>query len=118
MRIRIFLLAVAMLGGTAAAVPVLANPFPVVVKAYESNLPSLRLPGNSSGTLTFKACADCDFQTVRVTPGTRYEANGQVYDLEHFRKLVANLDERSNAAVTIKHHLESNTITAVKVTTF
>jgi hypothetical protein len=117
MRIRIAFIAMAVLLGLAQTASA-ERPFPVVVKAYESDLRSLRLPGSTSGTLSFKACSECDYKTVRVSPNTRYEANGEVYPLADFRQALAALDNRSRTAVTVKHHLESNLITAVRVTSY
>lgn len=92
--------------------------FPVVVKAHEVQLNGLRLPGGSNGTLGFKPCNECDYETVRVTAATRYEANGQDLTLEDFRTAVARITDRTNTAVTVKQHLESDTITVVRVTTY
>lgn len=118
MRIRILLLALVALGGPMTAGTAIADAFPVIVKAYETTLPTLRLPASVNGTLSFKACDRCEYQTVRVTPATRYEANGRVYELADFRKALAGIGNTRNAAVTVKHHLESNTIKAINVTTF
>ena len=121
MRIRMSLLAtiaIAVAGASGAAIADQSRLFPVVVKAHEVQLTGLRLPASSNGTLGFKPCNDCDFESVRVTPATRYEANGQDLSLEDFRNAVARITDRANAAVTVKQHLESDTITFVRVTTF
>lgn len=116
MRIRLAFIALA--AATALAqVAAAQEAFPVVVKAYEAELRSMRLPGTANGTLSFKPCAECDYQTVRVSPNTRYEANGETYGLEDFREAVAAL-ARSHTAVTVKHHLESDLITAIRVTSY
>jgi hypothetical protein len=119
MRIRQPLLALTVIAGLAA--PAMADQppaFPVVTKAYEVELSGLRLPGSTNGTLGFKPCRDCDFETVRVTTTTRYEADGQNFNLHDFRNELARITDRRNAAVTVKHHLASDTITVVRVTTF
>ena len=121
MRIRKSLLAtiaMAVAGASGTALADQSPLFPVVVKAHEVQLTGLRLPASSNGTLGFKPCNDCDFETVRVTPATRYEANGQDLRLEDFRNAVARITDRANAAVTVKQHLESDTITVVRVTMF
>jgi hypothetical protein len=119
MRIRQPLIALTAIAGLAA--PAMADQppaFPVVTKAHEVELSGLRLPGGTNGTIGFKPCHDCDFETVRVTPATRYEANGQDFNLHDFRNEVARITDRRNAAVTVKQHLASDTITVVRVTTF
>jgi hypothetical protein len=122
MRIRQPLLALtamtAMAGLAAPAIADQSPAFPVVTKAHEVELSGLRLPGGTNGTLGFKPCGDCDFKTVRVTLTTRYEANGQDFNLHDFRNEVGRITDRRNAAVTVKHHLASDTITVVRVTTF
>lgn len=117
MRIRIaFIVMAAVLGlaQTGAA----EKPFPIVVKAYESELRSMRLPGSTNGTLSFKPCSECDYKTVRVSPNTLYEANGEAYPLADFGQALAALGNRNRTSVTVKHHLESDLITAIRVTSY
>jgi hypothetical protein len=117
MRIRIALIAMAAALGLAQAAAA-EQPFPIVVKAYESELRSMRLPGSTNGTVSFKTCSECDYKTVRVSSNTRYEANGKVYPLADFHQALAALENRNRTAVTVKHHLESNLITAIRVTSY
>lgn len=117
MRIRIAFIAMAAVLGLAQAAAA-EKPFPIVVKAYESELRSMRLPGSTGGTLSFKPCSECDYKTVRVFPNTRYEANGEVYALADFPQALAALDNRDRTSVTVKHHLESDLITAISVTSY
>ena len=119
MRIKTSLIAIFAIAGAGTAALADQSPvFPVVVKAHEVRLSGLRLPASSNGTLGFKPCNECDYETVRVTAATRYDANGQYLELEDFRNAVARITDRANAAVTVKQHLESDTITVVSVTTF
>jgi hypothetical protein len=92
-----------------------AASFEIVSKAHEVSLTDLRLPASTSGTLTFKPCKECDYKTVRVTTGTEYEANRRRLELEDFRKQLANIGNRQEVTVTVLHHLESDTIKAVRV---
>lgn len=100
--------------GLSLAFPAAAN-FEIVSKAHEVSLADLRLPGSTAGTLTFKPCRDCDYQTVRVTAATRYEVNSQSIGLEAFRSQLGSITERREKTVTVLQHLESNTIKAVRV---
>ena len=99
----------------ALSVPAAAD-FVTVIEAYEVQLADLRLPGNTNGTLSFKACAECEYQTVRVTSATLYEANNRGFTLEDFRNELAHAPDPRNQSVTVLHHLESDTITALRVT--
>ncbi len=88
---------------------------PVVSQAYEIALGDFRAPGTRNGTVSFKECDDCERKTVRVTAETRYTINGRTVRLEDFRKKVAQAGGRNNAAVTVLHHLESDTIVQINV---
>jgi hypothetical protein len=94
------------------SVPAAAD-FIDIVKAHEVELANLRLPGTSGGTLSFKPCDACPYQTVRVTAETSYEANGRSFTLEEFRRELEAVDP-NDEWLTLMHHLESNTITAVR----
>ena|SRR5690606_5707972 len=100
--------------GLSLAFPAAAN-FEVVSKAHEVSLADLRLPGSTAGTLTFKPCRDCDYQTIRVTAATQYEVNRQSVGLEAFRTQLSTIRDRREKTVTVLHHLESDTIKAVRV---
>ena len=100
--------------GLSLAFPATAN-FEIVSKAHEVSLADLRLPGSTAGTLRFKACSDCDYQTVRVTAATQYEVNRQSVGLEAFRTQLSTIRDRREKTVTVLHHLESDTIKAVRV---
>lgn len=89
--------------------------FVVVSEAYEVALSDLRLPGTTNGTLALKECGTCDYETIRVTSGTRYEANGETLSLQDFSKALEEVRNPSEVTVTVLHHLESDTITAVQV---
>jgi hypothetical protein len=88
--------------------------FVVVSDGYELALSDVRLPGSVNGTLTFRECKDCPYRTLRVTAATRYEANGQPLTLEEFRRSMEKVARPSHVAVTVLHHLESDTIVAVQ----
>ncbi|MEX2494910.1 MAG: hypothetical protein WD448_02410 [Woeseia sp.] len=96
------------------SLPAIAN-FEVVTDAHEVALADLRLPQSDSGTLTFKTCDECDYQTVRVSTETLYEMNSERVELADFRSAIAKISNRQSIAVTVLHHLESDTIKAVRV---
>lgn len=89
--------------------------FEIVSKAHEVSLADLRLPASTSGTLSFKPCEECAYTSVRVTSRTQYETNRQRLPLEDFRKQLASITNRQNVSVTVLHHLESDTIKAIRV---
>lgn len=89
--------------------------FVTVVEAYEVQLSDLRLPENANGTLAFKPCSDCGYQTVRVNAATEYEANNRRLSLSDFREELQRVNDPATHSVTVMHHLELDTITALRV---
>ncbi len=104
------LFVVALLG---VSLPVAAD-FSTVTEAYEIPLAELRLPGHVNGTLGFRTCEDCPPQSVSVGSQTRYTFNGRAMTLQRFKISVNSLSGQDVAA-TVLHHLDSNTITGIKV---
>lgn len=87
--------------------------FITVERAYEIPLNLYRSPATSAGSVTFRECANCDLQTVRVTGQTRYVFNNESLDLSEFRRALAGLSDRANKYIIVLHHLESDTTTSV-----
>lgn len=90
-----------------------AADFRTITEVHEVNLIFLRLPGTPSGTLSFAECADCDSQTIRVSPATHYVINGRTVSLADFKRAVASVTNREDTIINVSHHLESNTVTTV-----
>ncbi len=90
-----------------------AADFRTITEVHEVDLIFLRLPGTPSGTLSFAECADCDSQTIRVIPATRYLVNGRTVSLADFKRAVAGITNREDTVINVSHHLESNTVTKV-----
>jgi len=105
------LLVLAILGLSLSA----AADFRTITEAYEVELSDLRLPGGISGTLTFRQCSDCDVQTLRVTIETRYAINDHDFALVEFKEQLKRLGNSKDPSIAVLHHLESNTIEAIKV---
>lgn len=97
------------------AAPAMATLGPVVSQAYEVALSDFRAPGTANGTVSFKECDECDSRTIRVTGNTRYAINGKSVRFEEFRKAVAAAHNRDKVAVTVLHHLESDTVEFINV---
>jgi len=105
------LLAIVLLGLSLSA----AADFTTITEAYEVKASDLRLPGAAGGTVTFKQCANCDAETVRVNSRTRYVVNGRDLELDEFKVRFGTISRPREETVTVLHHLESNTIAAIKV---
>lgn len=105
------IIALSMLG---LALPAAAD-FVTIEQAYEVALSEIRLPRSENGTIAFRECATCDFQTKRVNPDTRWLLNGRPVTLQTFREAVSRVADRKNEPVTVLHHLENDRVTAVSV---
>ena len=90
-----------------------AADFRTTMEVHEVELTHLRLPGSTSGTLTFSDCTDCNALTIRATAATRYIVNGKDVSLADFRRVVAGIRNRSDQIIDVYHDLESDTVIRV-----
>ena len=92
-----------------------AADFRTTTEVWEVELIYLRLPASEGGTLAFSDCADCEVTTLRATAATRYVVNKQDVTLVDFRQVISRIINRKDVIVDVSHHLESNTVTKVRV---
>ena len=96
------------------AMPVAAQ-FTTTQLAHEVALNELRLPSHPSGTIGFKSCSECEYQTKRVSENTQYELNGERVKLDEFRDAVSHVRKRSEETVTVLHHLKEDVVIKVSI---
>ena len=106
------LLALVLLGLSLSAT---AADFRTVTEVYEIDLVNARMPATEGGTLAIKQCDDCDAQLLRATAATRYVLNKQNVTLAEFKNALISVTNRKDVIIDVFHHLESDTVTAVKV---
>ena len=94
--------------------PVAAQ-FTTTQEAYEVAVNELRLPSHESGTIGFKSCSECGYQTKRVSANTQYVLNGERVKLDEFRYAVSHVRKRSEETVTVLHHLKDDVIIKVSI---
>lgn len=87
----------------------------ITALAYEVNLNNFHAPATSNGKASFKECTDCIKRLVRVTPATRYAISGRAVQLGEFKEACMLANDRDNVALTVLHHLESDTIQSIDV---
>ena len=92
-----------------------AAEFTTIARAHEIALSNLRVPVSSSASLMFRQCDDCEMLFVRMTEATVFVVNGEAVKLKEFRKSVFQVRDRTRTIVIVKHHLQSDTITSVRV---
>lgn len=109
------ILAIAVLGAGSIA----AAEFKTVSRAYEVPFETMSVPSSTNGTITFRDCDECEDIVLRATVNTRYVFNGEALSLPDFRRMmyrIRNRALRDDAAVTVLHHLETDTLVSIKVT--
>jgi hypothetical protein len=105
------LLAIVLLGLSLSAVA----DFTTITAAYEVAVSDLRMPLNEGGTLKFRQCAECAWQTLLVNSSTVYVLDGNSVQLAEFKEQLESIADPSAETATVLHHLESNVITGIKV---
>jgi hypothetical protein len=85
----------------------------VISQAYEVLLNNFQAPVSTVSVVIFKECDECEQMHVRVNEATRYSVNGRSVRLEDFRIAILQTPDRDNKAVTVLHHLESNTVESI-----
>lgn len=111
MKMKLIISAVALL----LTMPAAAD-FTLVTSGAEVALSDVRLPRNAGGTIAYKACASCDYETYRVSSDARWLINGKSMTLSDFRQRIALVTNPERRATTVTRHIESNQITKVRVT--
>ncbi len=86
-------------------------------RTYEVLVQAVRLPTDSTGTLTVKECEKCDYETYRVTERTVYAVDGKSMRLKDFRDVIDRLRLDGNHVVNVRRDIQSNTIAKVFVYT-
>jgi hypothetical protein len=64
----------------------------------------------------FRECAECEQFSVPVNGNTEFLINGKPVLLREFRKSLFNIRDRESENITVRRNLQSNIITAIKVT--
>lgn len=98
----------------ALALPAAAQ-FRTISKAHEVRLSDLRLPRNEGGTVAYKPCDTCPYETKRVSSDAQWVLDGKSMPLDKFRRALISITDRRYTAVTVLHHLESDRVTRVSV---
>ena len=109
MKIKIIITALAL----CLALPAAAE-FRTIQKAYELRLSNVRLPQSPGGTISFKKCGECPYETKRLASDVIWRINGQVTTQSEFTARVAELD-RPEQILTVRHHLERDRVTRISV---
>lgn len=96
------------------ALPAAAD-FRTIVEGYEVSVNDIRLPQTKSGTIAFKRCGECAYQTKRIAGDVSWEVDGQAVSLEKFRLRLSEIRAYGEWTMTVGHHLERDVIVRVTV---
>lgn len=110
MKFRLLVISLAL----SVTLPVMAQ-ITTIQLAHEVPLGDVRLPQYDSGTLAFKPCSECDYQTTRVSPDCTWRVNGRSMTLQKFREFIAGLEDSDSEYLTVMHHLKNDRITRVSI---
>ena len=89
--------------------------FVTTTRAYEVGLAGLSVPPSQHSRLMFRQCPDCDSESIRLTPQTRFIVNGRSVSLDRFRHATKQAITAAVVSVTVLHHLKSDTIESVSL---
>jgi hypothetical protein len=89
--------------------------FRTIAEAYEVRLSDLRLPQSEGGSVAYKTCDACVYESKLVSSDVQWILDGLSLPLEEFRSNLAAVTDRENTSVTVLHHLESDRVTRVSV---
>ncbi len=96
------------------ALPAAAE-FTTIQEGYEVTLDSVRLPHSESGTIAFKTCDECPYQTKRMAADASWGINGKATTFKEFKLRVSTLTDPNEPTVTVLHHLEKDVVTRVSI---
>lgn len=86
------------------------------VESVEVSTAELNVPVSSNGRLSFKRCAnDCDYESARLTPETRFVVQGEDVLFIDFRKAFFNRRGGEPGYSLVSFDVERNVVTRVIV---
>ena len=86
-----------------------------LVEATETSTAFINLPTTDNSRLTFKACDECEFVSVRLTPATQYYVRGEAMAFASFRSSFNDLRRSKEDYALVTYDTETNTVTSVRV---
>ena len=92
-----------------------AAEFQTKARAIEVALSDMQVPVTPTASLIFRECSSCDARVIPMTRDTAFIVNGKNVGLKEFRKVVFGIRDRDAETIIVKHHLESNTVTSLKI---
>ena len=98
----------------ALSLPSMAQ-FRTIAEAYEVRLSDLRLPQSEGGTVAYKSCDACAYESKLVSSDVQWILDGRSLPFDEFRYNLAAVQDEENTSVTVLHHLESDRVTRVSV---
>ena len=82
-------------------------------EAYEIRASFVRLPQSEAGTIAFKRCAECQYETRQMASSMNWKLNGRRTTLAKFRKAMATVSDRDNQLIVVAKRVEDQRVTEV-----
>ena len=89
--------------------------FRTIAEAYEVRLSDLRLPQSEGGTVAYKTCDACAYESKLVSSDVQWILAGRSLPLQEFRRSLAAVTDWEDTPAMVLHHLESDRVTRVSV---
>ena len=90
-------------------------------RSYELLLSDASLPRSAGGSVTFKACAECETESIVVTASTRYFLGDQTVSLAEFRQhaqALAQQGAEERTLLMVHYDIDTRRATRLRMTTF
>lgn len=93
----------------------------LVERSYELWLSDASLPRSAGGSVTFKACSECSFESIVVTDSTRYSLGDLQVSLADFRQHAQSLVQQragERTLLMVHYDIDTRRATRLRLTTF
>jgi hypothetical protein len=99
------------------SVPAMAQ-LVTLINAVETSPANIILPANTSGSMTFRPCADeCDkdYKRVNLSPSTKFSVNGKAVKYDEFRRNFAIIKRAETSYALVTYEVETNTLISIEL---
>ena len=89
--------------------------FRTLVEAKETSTAYMNVPTTENSRLTFEACDECDYISVRLTPETLFYVRGELMTFAEFRAEFNKLPRSTEDYALVSYEVKTNTVKSVRV---
>ena len=85
------------------------------IEAWELPASYVRLPVTDAGTVAFKLCHSCAYETRQTARNMVWKLNGRGTTLENFRKAMARINDLNKHLIVVAKRVTDNKVTEVVI---